>query len=704
MTPSGTAAHEGPIASPEPRSVNSAPTTRADDAGPPQSPVLQAHRRCFALLGNPNTGKTTLFNRMCGLRAKTANFPGSTVEARIGTLVHHRHHVQVVDLPGLYSLGLDRPESRMCRAFLHGEVDLGRSPDAILIILDGTNLQRNLPLAAQALQQGLPAVVALNMADLMKRRGAAVDIAALSRALGVPVALVSARSGVGVHDVLDRMDQPAAAVPDEPLPDVNDAIALSRWSRGVAAKCVRIDALAEQAVERMTDRIDSVATHPVWGFVIFAAVMVGLFYTIFALASVPMNLIEAMFAHVAEWTHNGFVWLAERTGLAIGEGALHDLVVDGVIGGLAGTLVFLPQICLLFLLISLLEDTGYLARAAFLMDRLLRRFGLPGQAFVPLLSAHACAIPAMMSTRLIPDHRDRMAAIMVIPFMSCSARLPVYVLLIGVLFGGNALAAGLAFAGCYLLGAAAALLTSLLFRRTVLRGPDRPMVLELPSYKWPSLYTALLATWDRGLLFLRKAGTVIMVICIVLWWLGAYPAVDPPHEAVSLRDQATAMKNADPVRAEELATEADDLERRHAAEASFIGRLGRAVEPVFAPIGCDWQVSIAVLSSFAAREVFVSSLTVVLTGSEEDAAEDQTVRERIVNAVRDDGTPVFTISSAAALLVFYVLAMQCLPTLAVTRRETGSWGWAALQLGYMSAVAYAAAFITRAALLGLGYT
>jgi ferrous iron transport protein B len=422
---------------------------------------------------------------------------------------------------------------------------------------------------------------------------------------------------------------------------------------------------------------------------VFAAIMVALFYTIFTLASVPMDLIDLLFEHVGNWVHAGFAAAQDRFGWTLVDGPLHNLLIDGVIGGIAGTVVFLPQICLLFFLITLLEDTGYLARASFVMDRLLRRFGLPGQAFVPMLSAHACAIPAIMSARLIPDQRDRVATIFVMPFLSCSARLPVYVLLISVLFAGQPLWAGVAFAGCYLLGGIAALLTALLFRRTILKGPARPMVLELPTYKMPSLRTALLTSLDRAVTFLRKAGTVIVGICMLLWWLSAYPQA-PSSAQSSSSIAAPAIDDAG------TGTSDATSQLTH----SFAGQLGKAIEPVFAPLGYDWQLSIGVLTSFAAREVFVSTMSVLFAGS--DDAEDQAVLDRIQSATRDDGSPVFTKSTAASLLVFYVLAMQCLPTLAVTRRETGSWTWAGLQLGYMTLVAYIAALLTRSILLWAG--
>jgi ferrous iron transport protein B len=475
------------------------------------------------------------------------------------------------------------------------------------------------------------------------------------------------------------------------LPDPTNADAAYEWAEVTAARSVGGPGAVGAADDTLTDRLDAAFTHPVLGVLLFALVMTGLFYTIFSLATVPMDLIEVLFSRLG----------ALATSL-LPPGAIRELIADGVVAGLAGTLVFLPQICLLFFLISLLEDTGYLARAAFVMDRLLRRFGLPGHAFVPLLSAHACAVPAIMSARLIPDQRDRLATILVAPFLSCSARLPVYVLLIGMLFGDRPLLAALAFTGCYALGAIAALLTSLIARRTLLRGPSRPMVLELPSYKIPSLRSAIVVTYDRAIVFLRKAGTVIVCICVVLWWLGAYPRVEPPAEVATMRAEAAQLEHDGEANVAEIHARADAIEMRHAKAHTFIGRLGRTAEPVFAPIGCDWQLTVGVISSFLAREVFVSTMAVILTGSEEAAGGDESLRNRILTTTRSDGSPLFTTASAASLLVFYVLAMQCLPTLAVCARETGSWRWPVLQFAWMSAVAYGAALLVHRLVLLLG--
>ncbi len=640
----------------------------------------------IALIGNPNTGKTTLFNRLCGARAKTSNFPGTTTASRVGRAALPGNWLaEIIDLPGLYELGLDMPETRVARDVLLGE-GLYRRPDAVLVVIDACNLTRNLVLVGELLAYEIPVVVALNMIDLAQRRGLTIDARRVSERLGCPVVPIVARRGDGVDDVrvalaraLDggqpSYDGQALGVPGEG----SSIETLTNWADDVMAYSAGRPS-APHARDVFAERLDRVFTHPVLGLVAFIVVMGGLFYTLFTLATIPMDLIEAIFAR-----------LGELATTYLPEGPVRELVSEGIIGGVAGTVVFLPQICLLFFLISLLEDTGYLARAAFVMDRVLRRFGLPGHAFVPLLTSHACALPGIMSARLIPDRRDRLATILVAPLMSCSARLPVYVLLTSLLFAGRPLLAGLAFLGCYLLGAVAAMGTATVFGRTWLKGEARPMVLELPSYKWPSLRNAVFTAKDQGIAFLQTAGTVIMAICIVMWWLSAYPHVEPPARAVELRAQAEQSAVSETQRAEWL-DEADVLQSRAEQEGSFAGRLGRLAQPVFEPLGYDWQLTVGVLTSFLAREVFVSTMSVLVGGSGE-ADVDVGVIERIRNATRDDGTPLFTAATSASALVFFVLAMQCLPTLTVTRRETGAGKYALIQLAYMSALAYVSALL-----------
>jgi ferrous iron transport protein B len=642
-----------------------------------------------ALLGNPNTGKTTLFNVLCGARAKTSNFPGTTTSIRTGRAEFGGERVDVVDLPGVYDLGYEAPESIIARDVLSG--GHATPPDLIVVLVDACNLTRNLVLVGELLAFGQPLVVALNMVDLAQRRGLTLDTGIMSRRLGVPVIAMVARKGDGVEQLRQTIGVglsgrlPVSRPADLPLREAT-VESLTAWADSVVAESATGPADGA-ALDTFAERLDRTFTHPVLGVVCFVAVMAALFYTLFTLATVPMDLIEATFTVLGDFVRS-----------SLPAGPVRDLITDGIVGGVAGTVVFLPQICLLFFLISVLEDTGYLARAAFVMDRLLYRFGLPGHAFVPLLTAHACALPGIMSTRLIPDRRDRLATILVAPFMSCSARLPVYVLLTTLIFRSQPLYAALLFVGCYVLGASAALFSAVLFGRTVLKGSARPMVLELPTYKMPSFTNALLLAKDQGVLFLKTAGTVIVAICIVMWWLSAYPTVAPGPDVQALRARAAAASPAD---RDALIAEADVLQARAKQAGSFAGQMGRLVEPVFRPLGFDWQLTVGVLTSFLAREVFVSTMSVLVGGG--DAADvDEGVVARIRAMTRADGSPVFTPSTAAAALIFFVLAMQCLPTLAVTRRETGSIKYALLQVGYMSTVAYIAALVVHQGLRAAG--
>jgi ferrous iron transport protein B len=640
-----------------------------------------------ALAGNPNTGKTTLFNILCGLRTKTANYPGTTTAIRVGAAAHGgESRFEIIDLPGLYDLTGNSPESVVAARVLDSPL---QPCQVVVVVVDTCNLARNLVLVAELIARGRPVVVALNMMDVARARGISIDIPKLSERLGTPVVPIAARRREGV-DLLRRAIETAAGLPASAVEHVPAAGAsvgtLMAWADTVAADVLDHPAAAAR-VDVLTERLDRYVTHPVYGLIVFIAVMFGLFWTLFTLASVPMDIIEALFGR-----------LGTLVSATLPNGPVRDLLAQGVIGGLSGTIVFLPQIALLFFLISLLEDSGYLARAAFVMDGRLSRFGLPGQAFVPLLTAHACAIPGMMSARLIPNWRDRLVTILVTPFMSCSARLPVYVLLISLLFPDPRWAA-LAFAGCYALGGITGLLTARLFGVTTLKGTARPMILELPPYRAPSLTNALLTAKDQGVAFLRTAGTVIMAICIVMWWLSSYPKVAPPAEAQALRTQAAAM--APSVERTALERDADRIQARAEQAGSFVGRFGQFAQPVFAPLGFDWQLTVGIATSFLAREVFVSTMS-VLEGGSGDAEVDEGVVARIRGMTRTDGTPLFTASTAAAALVFFVLAMQCLPTLAVSRRETGSIKYPLLQFAYMSTVAYAAAALVHYGLTAAG--
>ena len=639
--------------------------------------------RRVAIVGNPNTGKTTLFNRVAGVRHKTSNFPGTTQEARLGCA----DGLDLIDLPGTYSLELDLSESQICRDVLSGQTaprgEPMAAPDAVLVVADACNLPRNLMLVGEVLRRRLPTVVAVNMVDLSRRRGIHIDVERLSEELGCEVVLCSARTGEGLDRITRALHD--AAIPHPTPPGDEDG--LRRW----AERLYVFAATAEEgaADDSFTDRLDRTFTHPVLGTLVFVGVMTGLFWMIFKLAATPMSWIDSLFGV-----------LASQARSSLPPGVLTDLLTNGVIAGVGATAIFLPQICLLFFLISLLEGTGYLARAAFVMDRVLRPFGLSGHAFVPLLSSHACALPGIMAARAVPDRRDRLATILVAPFMSCTARIPVYVLLTVLLFPGREGMQALAFTGCYVIGVFAGLLSSLVARRTILRGKSRAMAMELPSYKWPSVRTALMLTFDRGMMFLKKAGTVILMISVVLWWMGTYPLTPEPAELMEARQRVvTAGPGADPA----LTDEVRALETEHgrvSARRTIQARIGSAIQPIYAPLGYDRQLTIGVLASFAAREVFVSTMAVQVVGS--DDAPVKGMLAQIASAKRDDGTPIFTAPTSWSLLIYFVLSMQCLPTLVVTAREAGGWKWAGLQMAWMTGLAYLSALVVYQVLTAAG--
>lgn len=632
----------------------------------------------MALVGNPNAGKTTLFNALVRGSSRVSNHPGITADAVVGERRHNGDILRVTDLPGTYSLDLDLPDSELCREHLKND-----SPEILFCVLDAMGLGRNLKLLGEILETGIPLVVVVTKTQEALLRGQKIDVAAMEEYLGVPVIEASNSSVARKLDLVSLVDKACVSrfASDGDL-------SLTQWLTNLQGK-VSLPVNPELAKRRRLrdDRLDRIFTHPWLGLIFFAVVMTLIFGSVFWLAQIPMEAIDVFFGSVAKWVST-----------QMSAGPLRDLLVDGVIGGVSGTLVFLPQILMLFFLVSILEETGYLARAAFVADRWLRPFGLPGQAFVPLLSSHACAIPAILCTRLIPDRRDRIATILVAPFLSCSARLPVYILMVGILFPTQPFFAGCAFVGCYLLGAFAAVTSAGLARMTLLPGASIPLVLELPPYRFPSVREAGRTALGRGWSFLTNAGTVILLICILLWWLSSFPVTPESSKVTALRSQA--QSQVDPVLSAEILSDADSLALREAAAASYAGQMGKMVEPVLAPVGADWQLSVAVVASFAAREVFVSSLTVLLGVSDEVA--DQTTMERVRSSTRDDGSPLLPLSSAAGLLVFYVLAMQCLPTLAVTRREAGGIHWALLQLGWMTLWAWILGTLTRFILISLG--
>ncbi len=663
----------------------SLPVVAATVVQPSKMPVV-------ALVGNPNSGKTSVFNRLTGLRAHTANFAGTTVEHRRGRVPLVGQTAELIDLPGLYSLDASTPDERVARDIIAGTGPT--RPDLLMLVVDATNLERNLFLTSQVLeaarQADMATVVALNMFDEVDKHGVTIDVAQLARDVGCPVIPISARTGQGLPELRRSLSE-LLTTPAAPQVDTQcncggcGGCSYSQrydWAESVAR---RVAGEPSVTLGRTTERIDRVLTHKVVGLLAFAAVMFVTFWLIYSLATYPMDWIEQLTG-----------WSAELLGRWLPAGDLRSLLADGIVGGVGGVLVFLPQICILFFMLALLEDSGYLARAAFVMDRLMRRVGLPGKAFVPMLSAHACAIPAIMATRVIDDRRDRLATILVLPLITCSARVPVYALVIALLFANNPLMAATVFTGAYALGIVAALVMAWLFKRTLLPGETRPLVIELPNYRLPSLRSALLQTIDRATVFVKNAGTTILLITVVLWAAATYPKTSVGDLPVAAQSEIAELQQSGDAAA------ADHLLAQYSLKRSVAGRIGQAIEPVFAPLGFDWKMSIGVVSSFAAREVIVSTLA-VLYGLGEDGESDA-LTQRLRTTTNSSGGLVFTTATCLSLLVFYVLAMQCLPTQVVTKRETGSWGWAGFQFAYMTVLAYVAALITyqTASTFGLG--
>ena len=657
---------------------------------PAQPQHLPHHAFTLALVGNPNAGKTTLFNALTGLRAKTANFPGTTVERRVGRAHIGGHQVVIVDLPGLYGLESSSPDEKLASDALRGKLEGHAAPNAALVVVDATNLERNLFLASQVLELDCPVIVALNMMDMAKRDGIRIDVAKLRTELGCPVIPITARSGKGIPELEKEIERLVGGPDADAAPQAKPGCgscsgcpyqARYEWTEKISNRVM--DGTVARRSER-TEKIDEIVTHPVVGVIVFQLVMLVIFALIFWAAQIPMHLIDHLFATIGTWV-----------GAMLPAGDLQSMMEYGVIGGVGGILVFLPQICILFFVLSLLEDTGYLSRAAFVMDKVMRRFGLPGKAFVPMLSAHACAIPAIMSTRVIENPRDRLLTILITPLMTCSARIPVYAMVTALLFPNSPWKAAAVFTAAYGTGVVAALGAALVFRHTILPGESKALMIELPPYRLPGLRTALLHTFDRAKIFVRQAGTIILAISLILWALSYYPKSSPPAEAAAMNAQAAQLaKSGDAGKADELNATANRLTAQNSLQNSFAGHIGHAIEPVIRPLGYDWQIGIGILSSFAAREAIVPTLAIVYGVGKETAEKNpDSLYDSLRHATRSDGSPIFNTATCASLLVFYILAAQCLSTTAVVRRETNSWKWPLFQIAYMTGLAYVAAFI-----------
>jgi ferrous iron transport protein B len=703
------------------------PPSRRRPAAPDRTPI-------YAIVGNPNCGKTTLFNALTGLRQKVGNYPGVTVEKKVGTTwSQHGRPIQVIDLPGAYSLAARSPDEAVLRDVLFGRRADTPQPDRIICVVDAANLERNLYLVHQILDLGRPVIIALNMMDMAAAAGLKVDPAELEGELGIPVIACEAVHGRGLVELrlaMSRLELPLARhrwdVPAPVAPAVAEIQAsltdsdarpplvaraealllltdfdtvrvagskplsartheiLDQWRKrwegegadwSAALIRTRYDAIAQlcrNVISRpgalgpsLSDRIDAVLCHSVWGWAVFALIMGALFFSIFSLAEGPMNLIDGGVALFSDWV---------KAGMAPGD--LRDLLTDGVIAGVGGVIIFLPQILILFFFVGLLENTGYMARAAFIMDRPMSKVGLNGRSFIPLLGSYACAIPGIMATRTIENAKDRLVTILVAPLMSCSARLPVYLLMIAMLLP-NAEAPAATKAGLmllmYALGTLGAFGFAWLFKRTLFQGGSPHMIMELPAYQPPRLGQIARHMLERGWLFLKNAGTIILAISIVLWFLTTYPK----------------HPNPDASSTEQIAH-------------SFAGQAGHVIEPLIKPLGFDWRIGIGLISSFAAREVFVSSMGVIF-GAEGDDNDTAPLREALASAQWPGGAPLFTPLVCLTLMIFYVFAMQCMSTVAVVKRETNSWKWPLFQIAYMTGTAWLVCLLFYQLGRALGY-
>ena len=678
------------------------------------------------MVGNPNCGKSTIFNTLTGLKQKVANYPGVTVEKREGTcLSQHGKRLRLLDLPGAYSLNARSPDEAVVRDVLLGRRTDTPKPDLVIFVADASNLERNLYLATQVFELGIPSLLVLNMMDVAGDKQLRIDQEELSRRLGIPVILMQATSGKGMLELKSALSRKPAAAPRrepplpapvaaalektraelaaagvldeqasllEPLYLVSDhdpahygiedfhpgRIAACRavleknhpaWENHLAAaRYADIEKLLSGVLRRpardestLTDKLDSIFLHPVWGGACMAMIMLLLFYMIFSVAEGPMEWIDGAMASAGNWI-----------GSQMGPGDLRDLVVSGIIPGVSGIVKFLPQILILFFFIGMMEDTGYMARVAFIMDKFMGRVGLNGRSFVPFFSSYACAVPGIMATRTIASPKDRLITILITPLASCSARLPVYLLMIAAMFPAGkvpSLQKALIMLGMYALGTGGAFAFAWLFNRSMAKEKSSLMVLEMPSYKRPALRHVAHYMLERAKIFLVRAGTVILGLSILLWAAQTYPKPSTPEPE---NPAAKAAYNTG-----------------HLAN-SMAGRAGHWIEPLIKPLGFDWKIGIGLISSFAAREVFVSTMSIIYAVESKGDENLEPLTKQIADDKWPDGRPIFTPLVCISLMVFYVFAMQCLSTVAVVKRETNGWKWPLFQIAYMTGTAYLA--------------
>ncbi len=717
---------------------------------PDANHTLLSNRITIAVVGNPNTGKSTVFNNLTGLRQKTANYPGVTVERHSGKLRLDSGDVELIDVPGAYSLAAFSPDEMVSADVLQGRFDNTPKPSAILIVIDAANLRRNLFMTTQILELGIPVVIALNMMDLATKRGITIDIAKLAKQLDTQIVPIVAGYDQGTADIRRALEtaisRPIASsvriVPalnaaakelcsqiqqhnktltlleiERAIIDKDgaaeqrfqntlgdDALSLLEQTRNrlapggsVAALEARtryawIDKLVAQVEIRsarkriLTDRIDQITSHPLIGAVLFFLIMATVFQAVFSWAGPIMDTIDAATAS-----------MGTAVAAALPTGALSSLIVDGVIAGVGSVIIFLPQIMILFAFIIFLEDSGYMARAAFLMDRLMRACGLSGQSFIPMLSSFACAVPGIMAARVIPNERDRLATMLAAPFMTCSARLPVYALLIAafipdITWLGFINLQGLVLFGLYLLGIVGGIFTALLMKRFALKGPTPTFLIEIPPYRLPNFKSMGIRLLERGKIFVKRAGTIIFTVAVVIWALVYFPRpVELLQQYETERTQVATSLTGDVLESGLIAI--DNREAAALLEQSYLGRAGQAVQPAFAPLGWDWKITSAVIASFPAREVVVAVLGTIYAVGDDVNATDKRLLNRLRNARHADGTPVFTIGMAIGLMIFYAFCLQCMATVAIMRRETNGWKWPIAAWGYMTGVGYLGALL-----------
>jgi ferrous iron transport protein B len=636
-------------------------------------------------VGNPNTGKTTIFNRLTGLNQSVGNYPGVTVDKKTGVLKHNNKEIEILDLPGTYSIYPHSLDERV----VYDEIILNRANNLqsiYVVILDASNLERNLLIFTQLYDLNLPIVAVLNMHDIAIKKGNKIDLTTFENKFpGVTICATNGRVGFGIDKLKNILSSPIELkkheniLPNFKVSEIND---INSQEKEIQQRFEKIQNILPQIVDRIkpieskTSILDKLSIHPFFGYLIFSIILFSIFQLIFSIASLPMDLIDGAFTDIASWFEK-----------QLPSGIFTELLTQGIIPGLGGVLVFLPQILLLFFCLGILDETGYLARAVFIMDKLMRPFGLSGRSVVPLISSAACAIPGVMATRTIPNWKERLISILVAPLMSCSARLPVFTLLIALVipnktFFGVINLQGLTLFMLYFLGIFSALMISIILKKILKTEEKSYLLLEIPAYKAPRWQNILMNLYEKAKIFVLEAGKVILIISILLWALARFGPGNRMETAVQKFEQKNKIN------------ETENYESKLASvklENSYIGILGKSIEPVIKPLGFDWKIGISLLTSFAAREVFVGSMSTIY--SVHQSEDNVGLLQKMRNEKYENGSSVYTLASGLSLMVFYVYAMQCMATLAIVKRETKSWKWPFIQLVYMGILAYIASLL-----------